>query len=71
MLNPHISTIYRKYTAFGIYANPIWKIEMALAVSKSTPLGNEIAISIKLLNSLIGCIGHKHITLPIYRNAPG
>ena len=71
LLDSHISAIDDKNISPTINAEAIREIEVAVCVSKSTPLGNEIPLAIELLNPLVSGVADIHIPRIIDGNAPG
>ena len=71
LLHPGVAAVDDKDAAFGIDCNPVGKIELAVAVSESAPLGDEVAFAIELFNTVVAGIRHIHVAGSVDGNAPG
>ena len=71
LLYPHIPTVDGKDVPAIVDPNSVREVELAFFGAEPAPLGNEIPITIKFLNSLIAGIRHEHITGFIDRHPPG
>ena len=71
LFNPGVPAIHDKHASSDIDRDAVREVELPFAVPESTPLGDEIAFFIELLDTVIAGVRYVDIAGAIDRNAPG
>src|SRR3954471_11644412 len=70
LFNPGVPAIDNEHTALDIDCNSIGKVELPFAVSEPAPLGDEITLSIELLDPVIAGVRDIDIARSVDRHSP-